>query len=71
MDNVKARIAKVRKLMVRKNSVLGDNASEDWVWFLSSLDEVDLFFSGLGLIESGSVFIIGVTGVWLGWIWVR
>jgi hypothetical protein len=29
MDNVKARIAKVRKLMVRKNSVLGDNASED------------------------------------------
>jgi hypothetical protein len=33
----------VQKFMVRKNSVLGDNASGDRVWLLSFLDVVDLF----------------------------
>jgi hypothetical protein len=47
----------VRKFMVRKNSLLGDNASKDWVLFLSFLDEVDLFFSGLGLIDSRLMYI--------------
>jgi hypothetical protein len=41
-----------------KNSVLGGNASEDWVWLLSFLDDVDLFFSGLGLIASRWEYII-------------
>jgi len=37
----------VRKFMVRKDSLLGGNASEDRVWLLSFLDEVDfvLFWS--------------------------
>jgi len=33
--------------------------------FSPSLTRLILFFSGLGLIESGSAFIIGVTRVWL------
>jgi hypothetical protein len=44
--------------MMGKNSVLGGNASEDWVWLLSFLDDVDLFFSGLGLIASRWEYII-------------
>jgi hypothetical protein len=39
---------------------VGRNASEDWVWLLSFLDDVDLFFSSLGLIDSRLVYIIGV-----------
>jgi hypothetical protein len=40
-----------------KNSVLSGNASEDWVWLLSFLDEVDIFSSGLGFIDSRLVYI--------------
>jgi hypothetical protein len=53
--------------MVRKNSMLGGNASKDWVWLLSFLDEVDLFFSGLGLIDSRLVYINGVREYRFGW----
>jgi hypothetical protein len=49
MDKLGQELLGVRKFMVRKNSLLGGNASEDRVWLLSFLDEVDLFFSGLGL----------------------
>jgi hypothetical protein len=43
--------------MVRKDSLLGGNTSEDRVWLLSFLDEVDPFFSDHGLIDSMSVYI--------------
>jgi hypothetical protein len=46
--------------MMRKNSVLSGNVFEDWVWLLSFLDNVDLFFSGLDFIVSGLVYIIEV-----------
>jgi hypothetical protein len=56
---------------VRKDSLLGGNASEDRVWLLSFLDEVDPFFSGLGLIDSRSVYIsrVGAYG-WSSYGWV-
>jgi hypothetical protein len=50
-----------------KNFVLSGNASEDWVCLLSSLDEVDLFFSRLGLIDSRLVYINGVRDYRFGW----
>ena len=71
MDNVKARIAKVRKLMVRKNSVLGDNGSEDRVRLPPFLTRLSLSFSGLGLIGSRLVYISGVGGIWLRWLWKK
>jgi hypothetical protein len=63
MDRLGQEWPRVRKFMVRKNSMLGGDASEDWVWLLSFLDEVDLFFSGLGLIGSRWVQIIGLVNV--------
>jgi hypothetical protein len=54
--------------MVKKNSVLSGNASEDWVRLLSFLDKVDIFFSSLGLIDSRLVYILGVSKYgWYGW----
>jgi hypothetical protein len=46
--------------MVGKNSVLSGKASEHWVWLFSFLDEVDLFFSDLGLTYSRLVYIIAI-----------
>jgi hypothetical protein len=46
--------------MARKYPILGGDASKDLVWLLSFLGEVDLLFSGLGLIDSRLVYIIGV-----------
>jgi hypothetical protein len=34
------------------------------------LVDVDLFISGLGLIDSRLVYVIGL-GIWLRWIWMR
>jgi hypothetical protein len=46
--------------MLSKNSPLGGNAFDDRVWLLSFHDKVDLFFSDLGLIVLGLVYIIGL-----------
>jgi hypothetical protein len=56
---------RISKFMMWKDSVLSGNASEDRVWLLSFLDEVDIFFSGLELIDSRWVHIIGGGGMCL------
>jgi hypothetical protein len=51
--------------------VLGDNGSEDRVRLPPFLTRLSLSFSGLGLIGSRLVYISGVGGIWLRWLWKK